>query len=222
MWRNVAWILILISYVVDLNLPMCCEASSPLHRMLSPTIERNTHRRPQKSRGDGLEKVTVDYFQEFEELLVKMKNSYYIVGEGIMDGLELSVSACKEQFQWDLWNCPVTANSIVSKSTHSRVTKEIAFLQAITAAGVMYSTTKTCTRQDNALCSCGSERDIDQFESSTLDWQWGGCSHNVKFGEKVSKSFLGTEAASANVDQVLKSHNERAGHMVCIQEKKTI
>lgn len=37
-----------------------------------------------------------------------------------MDGLELAVSACKEQFQWDLWNCPVTANSIVSKATHSR------------------------------------------------------------------------------------------------------
>lgn len=35
-------------------------------------------------------------------------------------------------------------------------TKEVAFLQAIAAAGTMYTATKSCNHKDNKLCGCGS------------------------------------------------------------------
>jgi hypothetical protein len=52
------------------------------------------------------------------------------------------------------------------------------------------------------------------FVPGTLNWKWGGCSHNVKFGEKVAKLWLQTETATTNIKQLIKSHNEKAGHRV--------
>ena len=45
---------------------------------------------------------------------------YFRIEEGKTKGLELAVEECKHQFFWDLWNCPVTPNNILSKSASSR------------------------------------------------------------------------------------------------------
>lgn len=49
--------------------------------MLVPSHERNTYRIPQTAREDGLEKVTIDYFQEFEDVIQTMKNVRHCINQ---------------------------------------------------------------------------------------------------------------------------------------------
>ncbi|KAH3863356.1 hypothetical protein DPMN_026341 [Dreissena polymorpha] len=151
---------------------------------------------------------------------VSLNKSYLIIVESIREGLEEAAEECKHQFRWDRWNCPVTSTNIVSKSRQSQATREVAFLQSVSAAGIMYSVTESCNRADNALCSCGDGGKF-HYGHDTLHWKWGGCSHNVQFGEKVSRLYLGTGKASADISNALKSHNERAGHKTVKHTMKT-
>ena len=54
--------------------------------------------------------------------------SYLVVVKSISKGLEQAVEECKHQFKWDLWNCPVTASSIVSKSKQQQGKLNIIFI----------------------------------------------------------------------------------------------
>ncbi|XP_053392902.1 protein Wnt-8b-like [Mercenaria mercenaria] len=205
MYNIFTWTNIIILFIIHFHRVGLCEGRSSFDKMLMPPYQRNTHRKPTRtdSDKDGLNK------------------GYFRVVDGISTGLELAVEECKHQFFWDLWNCPVSASTIISKSANSKGTREVSFLQAVSAAGIVYSVTKTCNRKDNTLCGCGSGGK-DYLSTGTLNWKWGGCSHNVKFGEKVAKLFLMTETAATNIEQVIKSHNERAGHRAIKRTMKTL
>ncbi|WAQ96438.1 WNT8A-like protein [Mya arenaria] len=126
----------------------------------------------------------------------ELNKSYLEIVGAISTGLEAAVSECKHQFRWDLWNCPLTATSVVKATTNNRAAKEVAFLQAITAAGVMYSVTKSCSRPDNKLCGCGE----------------GGNFHYAS----------GTGQPNSDISQAVKSHNERAGHKFVKRTMRTL
>lgn len=198
-WHYFSIPLLIIFYSLDIS--FCSESVS---RILLPPHQRNTHRRPAPPSSDTAE-----------------GKGYYHIFDGISSGLELAVDECKQQFHWDIWNCPVTPGNIISKS-QNKGTREVSFLQAISSAGIMHSVTKTCSRQGNNLCGCGSGGEKDSFSSDTLNWQWGGCSHNVKFGEKVSKLFLKTDSSSEHINQIIKAHNERAGHRAVKRTMRTL
>ena len=55
--------------------------------------------------------------------------------------------------------------------------KETAFVHAITAAGVVYEVTRSCSRGELKECNCArKERTATTPEKG---FAWGGCSENV-------------------------------------------
>lgn len=44
-------------------------------------------------------------------------------------------------------------------------------------------------------------------------WQWGGCSDNVEFGEKISKQYVDTQETGQDSRAAVNLHNNAAGRL---------
>ena len=69
-------------------------------------------------------------------------------------------------------------------------------------------------------CECeprrmGSKRD-------PMEWKWGGCSDNVKFGETVSRQFLDTAENGNDPRSMANLHNSEAGRVAVRKTMKTL
>ncbi|CAC5402406.1 WNT8 [Mytilus coruscus] len=83
----------------------------------------------------------------------------------ITNGTSIAQDECQYQFKWDTWNCPVD----IALLDRNDSTREASFVQAITAAGIMYAVTKYC--EDSGMVC-------------------GGCSDNIKFGIRFTQQLL--------------------------------
>lgn len=82
-------------------------------------------------------------------------------------------------------------------------------MNAITAAGVTFAITKSCSQGLLEGCSCsegGSRADHD--------WKWRGCSDDVDFGSRAAEHFLGTLDEAQDAPALVSRHNDHAGRMV--------
>lgn len=68
------------------------------------------------------------------------------------------------------------ANVYDNKHLESR---EKAYVNAITSAGVAYAITKACSRGELNECSCDNKI---QRKQAKKNWQWGGCSEVIAHG----------------------------------------
>ena len=93
-------------------------------------------------------------------------------------------------------------------------TKETAYVQAITAAGIVYSIARACSREDIRQCSCDN---TDRAPPEDGDFQWGGCGDNLQHGYNYAKRFAGY-ALSGDASSLLNGHNSEAGRLVSKQK----
>ena len=119
--------------------------------------------------------------------------------------------------------------SLITVSTFAGY-KETAFAYAISAAGVTHQVSKACSM--GKLKSCGCDMSVlhghhghkhghpghNQAGPTAVGqtFEWGGCSHNVDFGERYAKRFLDYKEEARDIHSQINLHNNRAGRLVSL------
>ena len=101
-------------------------------------------------------------------------------------------------------------------STGSR---ETAFVNSISAAGVTYSIARACREGKLSTCACSERR---RPRSLDRDWIWGGCGDNVDYGYKFGQAFVDVREKERNNPRhspqlrrsLMNLHNNEAGRLV--------
>jgi len=128
-------------------------------------------------------------------------------------GARVAMQECSALFKTELWNCPDSAFRRGRDERGSN--REDAFINSITAAGIVHTVASNCSRGDIPGCECDSL-------SSANGWKWGGCSHNVRFGNKVSREFLDRFERSKDPKSIASRHNYNAGRVGVEKTLKTL
>ena len=90
-------------------------------------------------------------------------------------------------------------------------TRETAFLHAISAAAITHELTVQCRQNRIPGCRCGKTREQPKGKS---DWQWGGCSDDIKFGEKETRRFIDKLEKGNDARTAFNLHNNQVGRKV--------
>lgn len=75
----------------------------------------------------------------------------------------------------------VSRGSWTHASALPAASREVAYLHAVTAAGVAHAVSRSC--RDGHLSSCGCARS-GRPRDLHRDWIWGGCGDNLEYGYK--------------------------------------
>ena len=98
-------------------------------------------------------------------------------------------------------------------------TREKAYIYSISSAGVMHSVTKACAKGQLNICSC----DIGVRQRDTKgEFMWGGCSHNVNFGDKFTGEFVDSNENPLIEEGLMNLWNNNAGRRVSNNDKGNI
>ncbi|XP_050730868.1 protein Wnt-8b-like [Eriocheir sinensis] len=117
--------------------------------------------------------------------------------------------------RWHRWTCP--KGDFVTLHDGRAATRESSFVDAITAAGVTFAITKSCSQGLLEGCSCsegGSRADHD--------WKWRGCSDDVDFGSRAAEHFLGTLEEAQDAQALVSRHNDYIGRMAVEQSARRL
>ncbi|XP_043944677.1 protein Wnt-16 [Protopterus annectens] len=132
----------------------------------------------------------------------------------IKEGARLGIRECKNQFKQERWNCSTLSDPSVFGFELTSGTKETAFIYAVTAAGLVYSITRSCSAGNMTECSC--DRTLMGGGSAAEGWHWGGCSDDVQYGMWFSRKFLDSFSKNKTTkggDELvaMNMHNSEAG-----------
>lgn len=94
--------------------------------------------------------------------------------------------------------------------------REAAFVYAISSAGVVYALTRACSQGELRTCNCDPhKRGRDKDDRGEFDW--GGCSDNINYGIKFSKTFIDAKERTVRDARALMNlHNNRCGRTVSV------
>uniref|UniRef100_A0A674ECW3 Protein Wnt n=1 Tax=Salmo trutta TaxID=8032 RepID=A0A674ECW3_SALTR len=128
--------------------------------------------------------------------------------------------------------------------------RESAFSLSLLAAGVAHSVASACSLGKLRGCGCEAKRRLDEDKirlkltqlqllrsgsthpSSLLKplqedlsplqetWEWGGCSHDARFGERFSKDWLDSRGSPRDIHARMRIHNNRVGRQLVTDNMK--
>ena len=90
-------------------------------------------------------------------------------------------------------------------------TRETAFLHAISSAAITHELTLQCRLNRIPGCKCAKTRKQPKADSG---WQWGGCSDDIKFGEKETRRFIDKLEKGNVARTAFNLHNNEVGRKV--------
>ncbi|CAD6192044.1 unnamed protein product [Caenorhabditis auriculariae] len=136
-----------------------------------------------------------------------------------------AAAECQFQFNKRRWNCSIidpVSLKVVGDVVLRQGTRESAFVHAISSAAVAYRVTRDCARGMNDRCGCDYSKN-DTSAQHRSQYQYQGCSDNVKYGIAISREFvdaaeqkqrLANGTTITHPDSVINLHNNRAGRQV--------
>ncbi|XP_041477053.1 protein Wnt-10b-like isoform X2 [Lytechinus variegatus] len=129
-----------------------------------------------------------------------------------IQGIDMAVHECQHQMKNRRWNCSSLEMRHGNPFAHalmSKGLKETAFAHSLVSAGVLYQVTRSCSAGKLPYCGCDT-----RFVGSGEGFEWGGCSHDIKFGEGFAIDFLDSSEKSGRDAQArMNLHNKRAGRL---------
>uniref|UniRef100_UPI00358EAD04 protein Wnt-7a-like isoform X2 n=1 Tax=Myxine glutinosa TaxID=7769 RepID=UPI00358EAD04 len=124
-------------------------------------------------------------------------------------GAQLGISECHFQFRHGRWNCSALGERTVFGQELKVGSREAAFANAVTAAGIAYAITAACSRRN--LSDCGCDREKQGYYNRDESWKWGGCSADIKSGLAFSQLFVDAREIRQNARTLMNLHNNEAG-----------
>lgn len=96
-------------------------------------------------------------------------------------------------------------------STGSR---EVAFVYAISSAGVVYTLARACSQGELDSCSCDPAK-TGSSQDAKGSFDWGGCSDHVEHAVRFSQTFVDAkERKERDARALMNLHNNQAGRKV--------
>ncbi|XP_067665538.1 protein Wnt-4-like [Haliotis asinina] len=126
----------------------------------------------------------------------------------IHEGANVGIEECQFQFKDRRWNCSTFNTTNVFGQVLSTKSRETAYIYAISSAGVMYSVTRACAR--GQLDQCGCDTKTRQLVTDG-NFEWGGCSDNIRYGQRFSKEFVDSNEMKRNDFGLMNVWNNGAG-----------
>ncbi|XP_018303886.1 protein Wnt-5b [Mycetomoellerius zeteki] len=143
----------------------------------------------------------------------------------VAKGAKYGVMECQHQFKDRRWNCSTVHDETVFGPILRIASRETAFVHAITAAGVVYSISRSC--RDGHLSSCGCSRS-NRPKDLKRDWIWGGCGDNLEYGYKFTQAFVDVRERERSFKRgsreqgrsLMNLHNNEAGRRAVVKRSK--
>lgn len=135
--------------------------------------------------------------------------------ESVKRGTIKAQEECQYQFKWERWNCPYTSTPF----DQSDGTREASFVQSINAAGIMHVVTQRCSSGQNSFCTCDNSRN---GRSGGFNWKWGGCSDNIRFGDKFTYQLLKRLTSGKDANAAMQLQNYGAGRKALARTTKMV
>ncbi|XP_029205862.1 protein Wnt-7b-like isoform X1 [Acropora muricata] len=133
----------------------------------------------------------------------------------IREGYQKGADECKFQFRKNRWNCSLLGQISAFDDRAIPGTKEAAFTQAITSAGVVYTISRACSMGNLSECHCDRKW---IGKESKRGWSWGGCSVDINYGINLSSRFVNARRNRHDDIFLMDRHNSKAGRQV-VKEK---
>ncbi|KAK1117718.1 Protein Wnt-5b [Melipona bicolor] len=143
----------------------------------------------------------------------------------VAKGAKFGILECQHQFHDRRWNCSTISDESVFGPMLRIASRETAFVHAISAAGVVYSISRSC--RDGQLSSCGCSRS-SRPRDLKRDWIWGGCGDNLEYGYKFTQAFVDVKERERSFKRgsreqgrsLMNLHNNEAGRRAVIKRSK--
>lgn len=147
------------------------------------------------------------------------RKAYPLISSIVKAGGHRGLAECQRLFKNEVWNCTLDDKLVFKelpiffKTTLPYATRETAFLHAISNAAITHEITQQCRENKIPGCRC-VELKNRQPNNGNGDWQWGGCSDNIWFGENMTRSFIDSLEQDDGARKVVNLHNNDFGRKV--------
>ncbi|XP_074646157.1 protein Wnt-7b-like [Tubulanus polymorphus] len=133
-------------------------------------------------------------------------------------GAKSAIIECQNQFKGHRWNCTIKEDDWMFGHILPLASREAAFTNAISSAGITYAITQACSMGNLSHCGCDRSK-MEGRLSPNSEWKWGGCSVDIKQGIKFSKWFVDARERNGDPRALMNLHNNCAGRQAV---KKTM